>query len=280
MKYATYAVAGFALFGGVIYFAVQGLGGEPAEVASTNTVAAAEAASGQAVVFATVTKVSPNATATTSSAGGVIAKYTSTTVPTNPPPAATNPPTATNPPAATNPPTVAGPTSTKAPATATSSVPTVTGIAPTAVPAVAGVPGVTIALAQSKLENEQDYRCETSTQAGYSTLVCDYKFQVNASRLTYNVQVYGSNATTILFMYSNVSQGKPDAATAVEAIGNIAALPFSTQPQLASDVRAWLATELPTLTSTNEDRVTNVGGIRYRLYGSPNSWFLEMGNPL
>jgi hypothetical protein len=275
MKYILY-LAGIAILGELIYFAVQGWNSPSkfAKLSETATAFAAIAAADQSIV---ITKIPssmetqmPSRTLAPVSIIVPTLQYTRTLVPTNP--VAINA-VATNPPAATS----RVSTATRLAPTVTSSVPTSTSSAPTALPVV-GVPGITLAQVETKLVNEQNFYCTTKMEQKLNTLTCDYKTQIDTSRSSYNVQVYGRDATKILFIYSSVFQDKPDKAMAAEVLGNIAALPFKDQPQLEAEVRAWVNSELPTITSTTDERLKTVGGIQYRLYGSPNSWFFEIGS--
>jgi hypothetical protein len=287
-KYILYII-GIVILGGLIYFAGResgrrSLSSKFAEIFPTSTaITIEEAAGNQAAAEAEapnsseIQALAPGAaTITPTIQAGTRAPANS--APTSSNPASSNPtspasnnPNPTSPPA----PTSSIPTS----AAPTSSVPTATkteapaGVGP-------GVPGITMAQAEQKLVTDRGFRCTSTVKPDLVALTCDYKALVDKDRVTYNVQVYGRDTTSILFMYSTVIQDKPDKNAAVEILGYIAALPFKDQPQLATEARAWVASELPAIQNANENRQNTIGGIKYRLYGSSKAWFLEMGDQL
>ena len=168
------------------------------------------------------------------------------------------------------------PTSANGTAVPTTSKPTST--APSSNPPTVGVPGITMAKMGEILIKEQDFTCTQSSANDLNNLTCDYNNKLLQNRLMYNTQAYGRDPNNILFIYSTVIQDTLDQDAAIETLGGIAALPFTNSPKLADDARAWVTSQLPTIKSATDDRVTTIGGIYYRLYGSPKSWFFEMGD--
>ena len=145
-------------------------------------------------------------------------------------------------------------------------------------PATIGVPGITMTKMGEILTKEQNFTCTQSSANDLNSLTCDYNNKLLQNRLMYNTQAYGRDSNNILFIYSTVIQDTLDQDSAIKTLGVIAALPFAASPKLADDARAWVTSQLPTIKSSTDDRVTSIGGIYYRLYGSPKSWFFEMGD--
>ncbi len=94
----------------------------------------------------------------------------------------------------------------------------------------------------------------------------------------YNTQAYGRDPNKILFIYSTVIQDTLDQEAAIKNFDVIAALPFTNSPKFATEARAWVTSQLPTIQNVTDERATTIGGIYYRLYGTPKSWFFEMGD--
>lgn len=128
------------------------------------------------------------------------------------------------------------------------------------------------------LTRDLNFVCAQSSSANINSLTCDYNNKMLTNRLMYNTQAYGRDPNKILFIYSTVIQDTLDQQAAIKTLGEIGALPFAATPKLATEARAWMASQLPTIKNVTDERVTTIGGIYYRLYGTPKSWFFEMGD--
>jgi hypothetical protein len=145
-------------------------------------------------------------------------------------------------------------------------------------PVTVGVPGITMTQMGEKLTREQDFVCTQSSAANLSSLNCDYNNKMLTNRVIYNTQAYGRDPIRILFIYSTIIQDNLDQGAAIKNFNVIAALPFIDSPKLAEEARTWVTSQLPTIQNVTDERVTTIGGIYYRLYGTPKSWFFEMGD--
>ena len=173
-------------------------------------------------------------------------------------PAETIAATVTNVPTETNLPTIA-PSNTPRP-TATEEA---TGLLPGLMPA-----DVTVNLEQ------RGFTCGNPEQGQlYYTRTCTN----DTADYLIRVDIYGREAFLVDFLESSVLQfATPDNEFAASFLGFLATMPYDGAVQ--EEARNWVETTLPTLQGQGDVRAQVFAGVKYRLYGIPTAFTLEMGD--
>lgn len=148
----------------------------------------------------------------------------------------------------------------------------------TATPLVGKIPGLTPVDVKLNLEN-QGFDCELI----YAAIPTDpyYKWECKKDSFSNSmlVEIWSTSIMTVdLVRASIVQYDSPSNSLAIDFLGFVATLPYDgSQPQQA---RAWVETTLPTITRAGDIRITNIGGIKFQLYGIPSARSLTIGEDL
>ena len=91
------------------------------------------------------------------------------------------------------------------------------------------------------------------------------------------VDIYGREAFAVDLIESSVLQfANPDKEFAASFLGFMATMPYDGAVQ--EEARNWVETTLPNLTGQGDVREKVFAGVKYRLYGIPTAFTLEMGD--
>ena len=178
--------------------------------------------------------------------------------PSTPTPEVTKTTVATIAPTETNVPTMA-PSNTPQPTATEESTALLPGLMPA---------NVTVNLEQrgftcDSLEQVQIYYARTCTKDSV-----DYSLRVD---------IYGREAFAVDLIESSVLQfANPDKEFAASFLGFMATMPYDGAVQ--EEARNWVETTLPSLTGQGDVREKVFAGVKYRLYGIPTAFTLEMGD--
>lgn len=144
--------------------------------------------------------------------------------------------------------------------------------------------GISPAALKSKLETDElhKFTCSPSEKKkDVNAITCDYSTLVEMKSTKYHVEIYSKTATadTVTLIYTVISQDAPDTQKSIDILGYIGSLPLGGDAAKVSEMRTWIAGNINSAT-TQLNQVTNqFGGVTYTLYGTPNNWFLEIGDP-
>ena len=91
------------------------------------------------------------------------------------------------------------------------------------------------------------------------------------------VEIYGREAFAVDWIQSSVLQfANPDQEFAASFLGFVASMPYD--GAVPEEARNWVETTLPSLTGKGDVREKIFAGVKYRLYGIPTAFILEMGD--
>jgi hypothetical protein len=106
-------------------------------------------------------------------------------------------------------------------------------------------------------------------------ITCDYSTLVEK----YHVEIYSKTADIVTLIYIVISQDVPDTQKSIDILGYIGSLPLGSDAAKVGEMRAWIASNIKPDTTKLIQTPNQFGGITYTLYGTPNIWFLEIGDP-
>ena len=161
------------------------------------------------------------------------------------------------------------PTETNVPTIAPSNTPQ-----PTATEEATGLlPGLMPADVTVNLE-QRGFTCGTVEQGQlYYVRTCTN----DTAAYSLSVDIYGREAFSIDLIESSVLQfANPDKEFAASFLGFMATMPYDGAVQ--EEARTWVETTLPTLAGQGDIREEVFAGVKYRLYGIPTAFTLEMGD--
>lgn len=135
------------------------------------------------------------------------------------------------------------------------------------------LPGLMPADVTVNLE-QRGFTCGTPEQGQlYYTRTCTN----NTADYLIRVDIYGREAFSVDFLESSVLQfANPDNEFAASFLGFLATMPYDGAVQ--EEARNWVETTLPTLQGVGDVREEIFAGVKYRLYGIPTAFTLEMGD--
>jgi hypothetical protein len=95
----------------------------------------------------------------------------------------------------------------------------------------------------------------------------------------YHVDLYGTHDIEITDLVVSVFQSTPDPdpAKIPDILDYVASLPYDGSD--AAQAQKWIAGTLPDIRSVDDVKGTYIGSVHYRLSGSPQGRYLEMGEP-
>jgi hypothetical protein len=136
-----------------------------------------------------------------------------------------------------------------------------------------GLPGLTMADVTNRLQTEKKFQCQSAGEDSFKTLwMCDYQEGITR---WYHVDLYSTSSASVYYLQAAVFQSEPDDTAAAAILAYLAALPYTgSNPASAS---SWVSQNLPALSGSQDLRQTTIGIVPFKLYGSPNGRYLEMG---
>ncbi len=139
-----------------------------------------------------------------------------------------------------------------------------------------GLPGLSMSSVVNKLKNEKGFACtQAGTTPGPILWMCDVQI---GNDVWYHVDIYGTLGIEVTNLFISVFQTDPDDAKAIDIIGYVASLPY--KGSNPTEARQWVAQTLPDIQSVDDVQEKIIGNVRFKLYGSPQGRYLEMGEPV
>ena len=134
---------------------------------------------------------------------------------------------------------------------------------------------------KSKLVTDKKFTCSDSVRKNdVDAISCDFSILVEMKSTQYHVEIYSKTADSVSLIYTVISQEVPDKQKSIDILGYIGSLPLGSNAAIASEMRAWIAGNINSATTTLNQTPNQFGGITYTIYStSANTWFLEIGDP-
>jgi hypothetical protein len=138
-----------------------------------------------------------------------------------------------------------------------------------------GLPGLTMSSVIGQLKDEKGFSCaEADSDKNPVLWMCDVFI---GNDVWYHVDLYGTAQVEITDLVVSVFQSNPDETRTLDILDVLASLPYDGSN--GAQARQWVADTLPGIQSVNDVRDIFIGSVHYRLFGSPQGRYLEMGEP-
>ena len=139
-----------------------------------------------------------------------------------------------------------------------------------------GLPGLTMSSVISQLKDDEGFTCaEADSDKNPVLWMCDVFIGTD---IWYHVDLYGTAQVGITDLVLSVFQSNPDQARTLDILDYVASLPYNGSD--ATKACQWVANTLPGIQSVDDVRDTFIGTVHFRLFGSPQGRYLEMGEPV